>query len=377
MQKFEAESVIIGGGVVGLAVARSLALAGHKVFLLEQEEYLGSVTSSRNSGVIHAGLYYPKDSLKAELCVKGKEKLYKYCTEKGIPHKKCGKLVVAHDASEIAKLESLYDQSRCNNVRDVHLVGAVEMASIEPAVGGVAALYSPSSGIIDQHAFMAALEADILSHHGEIFCKTYAKSVTYTPSAIEITCEAEGEVFLLSAKNFINAAGLGAQELAKVFLDKNGMPILPIIPPLYYAKGHYFSLSGPSPFSRLIYPLHSSAGLGVHAGLDMAGQCRFGPDAQWVDKITYDVPESLKAAFIDSISRYWPEVHEYAEKLHPDYAGVRPKLVAKGHSPADFMIIGPKEHGCSGCVHLFGIESPGLTSSLAIGEYILEILEGL
>ncbi|RMB11751.1 NAD(P)/FAD-dependent oxidoreductase [Eilatimonas milleporae] len=366
-EKEAVDTVVAGGGVVGLAIAKALAEDGREVLLLEAEERTGSVTSSRNSGVIHAGLYYPTGSLKARLCVRGKHLLYDFCAAHGVAHRRCGKLVVAAGMSEITALEALQAKAVDNDVTDLTILDAHQVRALEPDVSAVAAILSPSSGIVDQHELMLAIEGVLENRGGIIVPRAPVVDGRVTGEGIELTVGGASDM-RLKAKRFVNAAGLGAQGLAGVI---TGHPHLDI-PPLYYAKGHYFSLSGKSPFSRLIYPLPVDGSLGLHAGLDMSGQIRFGPDIEWVDAPDYSVPDSLRDKFAVSIRRYWPAVDP--DRLSPDYAGIRPKLVPKGVPNADFCILGPEDHGAGGVVHLFGIESPGLTSSLAIGEYVAALL---
>lgn len=352
------DCVVIGAGVVGLAVARALALEGREVMVLEAMPGIGMGTSSRNSEVIHAGIYYPQGSLKARLCVEGRQMLYDYCEARGIPHRRCGKLIVATSEAQVAQLQPIMDRAAANGVNDLVLLGRAEALAMEPQLECVAAFHSPSTGIVDSHALMLALQGDIENTGGMVVLNSALDEAACTPVGIELTMR---DATQLLAKTVVNAAGLHAPALAHHFdgLDSR------FIPTAYYAKGNYFTLSGRSPFSRLIYPLPGAAGLGVHLTLDLGGQAKFGPDVQWVDS-----PDDLQVdpargeAFYAEVRKYWPALHDGA--LQAGYAGMRPKISGPGEPPADFCIQGPAEHGVAGLVNLFGIESPGLTSSLAI-----------
>ena len=355
----EFDCVVVGAGVVGLAAARALALDGREVLVLEAAEGIGTETSSRNSEVIHAGIYYPAGSLMARACVEGKHMLYDYCRERGVPHARCGKLIVATNEEEAGKLEAIQGRAAANGVPDLRLLTREEALEMEPALSCTAALHSPSTGIIDSHAYMLSLQGDA-ENAGAVFA--FHAPVTggrVGPDGIEI--ETGGaEPMELRCRTLVNAAGLHAPRLARAL---RGMPE-EAVPGAWYAKGNYFTLTGRNPFSRLIYPVPVPGGLGTHLTIDLGGQARFGPDVEWVDSIAYDVDPRRGESFYAAIRRYWPGLPDGA--LVPDYAGIRPKLTGPGEKAADFMIDGPAEHGLAGLVHLFGIESPGLTSSLSI-----------
>eukprot|EP01030_Chromulinospumella_sphaerica_P000285 gene285-287_t len=339
------DCVVVGAGVVGLAVARALALQGREVMVLEAADAIGTGTSSRNSEVIHAGLYYPAGSLKARLCVRGKELLYAYCAQRGVPHRRCGKLLVATSAAQLDSLEGIQARARANGVLDLQRLSREEALEMEPALACVGALHSPSTGIVDSHALMLALQGD-MEHAG----------------AVDGT--------RLRARTVVNAAGLHAPALAARF----GGLAPQHVPTAFYAKGNYFTLTGKAPFSRLIYPVPEAAGLGVHLTLDLGGQAKFGPDVQWVDS-----PDDLQVdpargdAFYAEVRKYWPGLQDGA--LAPGYAGMRPKIHGPDAPAADFVIQGPTVHGVAGLVNLFGIESPGLTSALAIAEHVAALGE--
>lgn len=363
------DCVVIGAGVVGLATALALALAGREVIVLEAARAVGLETSSRNSGVIHAGIYYPPDSLKARLCVAGRRALVRYCRERGVPHRVCGKLVVATGGPRIAALESLYAQAVRNGVVDLEWLTAAQAQALEPAVRCVAALRSPSTGILDSHALLLALQADaerasvLFVFHSPVA----GGEIVADGVALDI---GDADPVRIIARTVVNSAGLSAVQVAR---GLRGFPA-ERTPAYYYAKGNYFVLSGPSPFNGLIYPLPELAGLGVHVTLDLAGQVRFGPDVEWVDRIDYHVDPGRAERFYPAIRRYWPDLPDGA--LQPGYAGVRPKLQGPGQpTPADFMIQGPAAHGVAGLINLFGIESPGLTACLAIADYVASLAQ--
>jgi len=363
------DSVVIGAGVAGLAVARSLALAGHEVIVLEAEGAIGTATSSRNSEVIHAGIYYPPGSLKAKLCVAGRLALYLFLAERGIPHRRCGKLIVAADPAQIAGLEKLHAQARANGVADLRMLTAHEARALEPQLACVAALESPSTGIVDSHAFMLALRGEAEDHGAAIAFRSPLLAGRIRKSGIEL--EVGGaEPMRLLAQTVVNCAGLFAQDVARRI---EGFPA-ERIPPAYYCKGNYFSLSGRSPFSRLVYPAPEAAGLGVHLTLDLAGQARFGPDVEWIERIDYDVDPGRAEVFYDAIRSYWPDLKDGA--LQPAYSGIRPKLQARGQPASDFLIQAPADHGVPRFINLFGIESPGLTAALAIGDHVRGLVRG-
>jgi L-2-hydroxyglutarate oxidase LhgO len=357
------DALVIGAGVIGLAVARELALAGHEVIVIDQAEGIGTGTSSRNSEVIHAGLYYPRGSLKARLCVEGREALVRYCDAHGVPHRRCGKLVVAVEQGEIAALEALHAQALANGVTDACLISGDAARAMEPAVTAVAALHSPSTGIIDSHAFMLGLQGDA-EDRGAVFAfHSPFDGATVTRDGFDVRIGG-AEPMQLSTRLLINAAGLHASDVASRIEGLEAQHV----PHTRWCKGHYFSLGGRAPFSRLVYPMHNRAGLGTHFTLDLGGQGRFGPDVEWLPEDApedYSVDVSRAAAFTRDIRRYWPAMRDDA--LAPAYTGFRPKIVGPGEPAADFRIDGASVHGVPGLMNLFGIESPGLTAALAIG----------
>jgi L-2-hydroxyglutarate oxidase LhgO len=359
------ECVVIGAGVVGLAVARALALSGREVVVLERHARIGEETSSRNSEVIHAGMYYATGSLKARLCVAGKAQLYAYCEERSVDHKRCGKVIVAIDESQIGKLEGIQRQGRKNGVRDLEWVDAKQLSRLEPNVRGVAALWSPSTGIIDTHGLMQAFVADIERAGGIVAPSSELVSGRARGDRIELTVASGGAASVVAAAVVVNAAGLSATRVARALEGQ-------AIPETRYAKGNYFSYQGPSPFKHLVYPLPVPGGLGIHATLDMAGKLRFGPDVEWIDTVDYTVDARRASAFHDAIRTYWPAVRR--ENLQPAYAGVRPKLGDPSDPAADFGILPERRSGKARLVHLLGIESPGLTSSLAIADHVRDLL---
>jgi L-2-hydroxyglutarate oxidase LhgO len=355
------ECLVVGAGVIGLAVARALARAGREVIVVEGERGIGAGVSSRNSEVIHAGIYYRTGLDKTRLCVDGKAMLYAFCQEFGVPHKRCGKLLVAVNAGEVDKLTAIRAQAEANGVTDLVWLSGEDARALEPALVAERALLSPSTGIIDAHAFMLALRGDAEAH-GAMFAFETPVLAGHT-SGHGLVIEVGGPAPMrLAAGLVVNAAGLGAQALARTIA---GMPA-DRIPPLHLAKGNYFSLGGRSPFSRLIYPVPTEGGLGVHLTLDLAGQAKFGPDVEWVDAIDYNVDPGRAPCFYAAIRTYWPGLPEGA--LQPGYAGVRPKIARPGGSTTDFLLQTEKEHGVAGLINLFGIESPGLTASLAIAD---------
>ena len=360
------DCVVVGAGVVGLAVARALALQGREVMVLEAADAIGTGISSRNSEVIHAGIYYPEGSLKARLCVAGNQQLYTYCAERGVGHRRCGKLLVATSDAQLAQLQSIIDKAKANGVLDLRLLTREEARTLEPQLECVAAVHSPSTGIVDSHGLMLALQGDLENAGGLVVLNSPVLKVNRVHSA---TILIAGDGAELQVNTVINAAGLGAQALAARF----GGLAPEFVPPSYYAKGNYFNLSGRSPFARLIYPLPEAAGLGVHLTIDLGGQAKFGPDVQWVsspDDLLVDPARG--EAFYAEVRKYWPALRDGA--LNPGYAGIRPKIQAPGEAARDFLIQGPAVHGVPGLVNLFGIESPGLTSSLAIGDYVSRLL---
>ena len=361
------ECVVIGAGVIGLAVARALAMRGREVIVLERHDVIGSEVSSRNSGVIHAGLYYPTGSLKARVCVAGKHALYEFCASHGVAHARTGKLVVATGDDQLDAMDVLMERARANGVGDLVRLDSKEARELEPEVACTGALLSPSTGIIDVHDYMLALEGDAGAGGAFVALGSPCLGGAVRDDGIRIDVGGT-EPASLVGDIVVNAAALGAQAVARSIegLDPSH------IPRLHYAKGNYFHLSGRSPFSHLVYPMPSDAWLGVHVGLDLGGRCRFGPDLHWVDTLDYDVDNARIERFYASIRRYYPALRDGA--LQPDYTGIRPKIYGPGEIAPDFVIQGPETHGVDGLVHLFGIESPGLTSSLAIAEEVAALV---
>ncbi len=365
------DALVIGAGVVGLAVARALALAGREVMVLEREATIGTGTSSRNSEVIHVGIYYPAGSLKARLCVQGKAMLYAYCAERGVAHQRCGKLIVATTASQLAALPAIVDKARANGVDDLVLLDRAQAQAMEPALECLGAVWSPSTGIVDSHVLMLSMQGDLEQAGALVACRAAVQSMAVRQGGIEVLT-ADG--LRLLARTVVNAAGLDACALAHRTdgLDPRH------VPRAWYAKGSYFTLAGRSPFQRLIYPAPEPdkhlAGLGVHLTIDLGGQAKFGPDVQWTDDPTdWQVDPARGDAFYAEVRRYWPALPDGA--LSPGYAGIRPKISGPDEAAADFLIQGPDAHGVPGLVNLFGIESPGLTSALAIAERVRDITE--
>ncbi|WP_168703662.1 NAD(P)/FAD-dependent oxidoreductase [Gordonia paraffinivorans] len=363
------ECLVVGGGIVGLAVARALAETGRETVVLEAADTVGAQTTSRSSEVIHAGIYYPEGSLKARLCVRGREMLTRYCDERGVARRRPGKLIVATDEAQLGRLEILLRHGLANGVDDLRRVGATELHELEPEVRGVGALLSPSTGIVDVAGVVRALRRDVEYLGGAVALRSEVVGGRIDGSGATVEL-ADGSS--ASAKVVVNCAGLGAWDVARS-LDGYGGPV----PRRHLAKGNYFGLSGArAPFAHLVYPVPVDGGLGVHFTMDLDGAARFGPDVEWLDadEPDYSVDETRRDSFEESIRRYWPGLPDGA--LTPAYAGVRPKVGGPGEATADFAILGPDEHGVPGLVHLFGIESPGITSSLAIGEYVVGVLGG-
>ena len=360
------DCVVVGGGVVGLAVARALALDGREVLVLEAANAIGTETSARNSEVIHAGIYYPQGSLKARLCVQGKAMLYEYCGERGVPHKRCGKLIVATAPEQQAQLEGIRQRAAANGVDDLQWLTRAEARALEPELECVAALLSPSTGIVDSHALMLALLGDMENAGGLLALNSPLAKAQCAPDAIHLEAM---DGTRISARTVVNAAGLHAPDLARNFAGLD--PAL--VPRAAYAKGNYFTLLGRAPFSHLIYPVPEAAGLGVHLTLDLGGQAKFGPDVQWVDGPDDLVVDASRGqGFYAEVRKYWPGLQGGA--LAAGYAGIRPKIHAPHEPAADFLIQGPRQHGVAGLVNLFGIESPGLTSALALGAHVADML---
>jgi L-2-hydroxyglutarate oxidase LhgO len=403
------DCVVVGAGVVGLAVARALALAGREVVVLEAAEGIGTETSSRNSEVIHAGIYYPQGSLKARLCVQGKQALYAYCAARGVPHRRCGKLIVATEAAQLATLSDIRAKAAANGVDDLTPLSRQAAQALEPEIECVGALLSPSTGIIDSHTFMLALQGDA-EHAGAVFAfHSRVGRARVVDNGFEIEVQTLGEdarradtagdpsdpspaegaaahasahgasdpasnrsatTSTWHARTLVNAAGLHAPDVAACIEGLDARHV----PRAHYARGHYFTLAGRPRFQRLIYPVPQPGGLGVHLTLDLQGQARFGPDVQWVNEIDYTVDPKRADAFYAEVRRYWPALPDGA--LQPGYAGIRPKLAGPEAPNLDFRIDGPAQHGVPGLVNLLGIESPGLTASLAIGEVVVEAVQG-
>jgi L-2-hydroxyglutarate oxidase LhgO len=360
---------VVGAGVIGLAVARALALEGREVLVLEREGAVGTGVSARSSEVIHAGLYYPSGSAKARLCVRGRALLYRYCAERGVGHRRCGKVVVASGAQQLEALAQLEARARANGVEDVRRLSRDELRALEPELAADAALHSPSTGIVDSHGLVRALEADARSAGAQLVFHHEVLGGRCDDAGLELEVQGPGgERSRWRARTVVNAAGLHAVALAHAL---RGAP-RPPTQRSHWARGHYFSLRGPPPFSRLVYPLPEPGGLGVHLTLDLQGRARFGPDVEWVTALDYAPDPGRVRAFEEAIRRYWPGLP--AGALEPAYTGIRPKLAGPGEPNADFTLLGPREHGARGLVHLLGIESPGLTACLALAEETLAAL---
>ncbi|HEX3593800.1 MAG TPA: NAD(P)/FAD-dependent oxidoreductase [Polyangiaceae bacterium] len=369
------DTLVIGAGVIGLAVARELALAGHDVVIAEAETTVGSGVSARNSEVVHAGIYYPPGSLKALHCVTGRRLLYEYCERRHVPFERCGKLIVATSPDELTTLEGIRARAEANGVDDLRFIDGAAARLLEPELDCEAALMSPSTGIIDGHALMQSLLGEAEDRGALLSLGSKVRRAEVDVPGIRVHVDADGLSSELVARHVVNAAGLFAPELARRFAG-----LAPeLVPTAHFAKGNYFSLEGASPFSHLVYPAPVAGGLGVHVTLDLAGQSRFGPDVEWLDAssadaLTYDVDPRRADRFYESIRRYWPALRDGA--LTPSYAGIRPKLAARGAPDADFVIQGPGDHHVAGLVNLFGIESPGLTAALSIAKAVRALLDG-
>jgi L-2-hydroxyglutarate oxidase LhgO len=356
------DAVVIGAGVVGLAVGRALALSGREVVVLESENAIGTGTSSRNSEVIHAGIYYPAGSLKARLCVQGKDMLYAYCAERGVAHQRLGKLIVATSPEQVPALDGIVAKAAANGVDDLQKLTAAQARALEPALSCEAALLSPSTGVVDSHGLMLSLQGDMENAGGLLaLVSPVAHIGVRQGTATHPICVTTQDGTVLACRVLVNAAGLNAVALARAMAGLDPR----LLPQAYCAKGNYFTLAGKAPFSRLIYPVPEKAGLGVHLTLDLGGQAKFGPDVQWVDDPTdLQVDPRRGDAFYAEVRKYWPDLADGA--LQAGYAGMRPKISGPNEASADFLIQGPADHGVPGLVNLLGIESPGLTSSLAI-----------
>ena len=366
---YQTDCVVIGAGAVGLACAAELARRGRDLLVLESASAFGSGISSRNSEVIHAGMYYPTGTLKHRMCVQGRRKLYAYLAARNVAHRKFGKLIVATDAAEEAKIAAIHKLAAENGVENCTLLTAAELKALEPHLHGVSAMLSPETGIVDSHGYMLALLGELESHGGSLALNApilRGEPVHGGGFEIEIGGEAPARIRCAA---LINSAGLHAQAVARAIA---GIPEASI-PPLVLAKGSYFGCAAKAPFTHLIYPAPVDGGLGVHLTLDLGGRAKFGPDVEWLDqhdpaRVDYSVDPTRAESFYAAIRRYWPSLPDGA--LTPDYAGCRPKLSRRGEPPADFRIDGPETHGLAGLVNLFGIESPGLTSSLAVAEEV-------
>jgi L-2-hydroxyglutarate oxidase LhgO len=365
------DAVVIGAGVVGLAMARALGMAGREVVILEAEDAIGTHTSSRNSEVIHAGIYYPKGSLKATSCVEGKSLLYEYCVTHAVPHRRSGKLIVAADDSQLPELERIQQKAHANGVTDVVWMTRAQALALEPELSCAAALYSPSTGIIDSHALMLAYLGDAEAQGAMLALKSRLDRAEVRRDGFVLHVDGSDPIL---CSMLVNSAGLRAPSVARKVEGYRSE----LAPAELYAKGNYYSLARRSPFSRLVYPIPEPGGLGVHVTLDLAGQARFGPDVEWLDRIggkeDYAVDPRRAERFYAAIRRYWPDLPDGA--LTPGYSGIRPKTAGPKEPAPDFQIQGPRRHGVPGLVHLFGIESPGLTASLALAKAVLAELEG-
>ena len=365
---YDVDSVVIGAGVVGLAIARELALSGREVLVAECAKGIGTETSSRNSEVIHAGLYYPAGSLKARLCVEGRERLYVYCAERGIAHRRLGKLLVAASPAQVAEIDGIIARARANGVTDLVRLEKAEVLAMEPALRVEAAIHSPSTGIVDSHALMLALQGDAQNAGAAFAFATPMLAGRVRPGGgFELDFGGD-EATSLSCRELVIAAGNDAPGLARRLA---GLPP-ESVPRAWLAKGNYFTLRGRAPFSRLVYPVPEPGGLGIHLTLDLGGQARFGPDVEWVESMHYPVDPGRAARFYPAIRQYWPGLPD--DSLEPGYSGIRPKIAGPGEPAADFRIDGREAHGIPGLVALYGIESPGLTASLAIARQALSRL---
>lgn len=369
----EVDCIVIGAGVIGLGVARAVARGGRDVIVIERERHAGLHSSSRNSEVIHAGIHYTPGSLKATLCARGREALYRYCDINLISYRRCGKLTVAASRDEVPHLQKIEANARANGVLDLEWLESAQAVALEPELKCAVALHSPSTGIIDSHAYLHCLLGDAESYGANVAYGTELSALRRTDRGIEV-CVDDQAAPVLRTRWVINCAGLGAARVAALMDDFPRAHI----PRMHYAKGSYFAVPGRSPFTRLIYPAPSASGhLGIHMTLDLAGCARFGPDMQWLDAVgetpDYSLDATRAALFADAVREYWPRLP--AERLAPAYAGIRPKLSGPDEPARDFLISTPRDHGVAGVVNLFGIDSPGLTASLAIGDVVAAVLE--
>jgi L-2-hydroxyglutarate oxidase LhgO len=360
------DTVVVGAGVIGLAIGRALAIGGREVLVLEKNGAIGEETSSRNSEVIHGGIYYPPGSLKAELCVRGRDALYRYCAEKHIEHRRCGKIIVAVSEEQKPELELLRQTAAANGVGDLRWLDRPELKALEPEVVSAAGLLSPSTGIVDSHALMLALQGDLEHAGGHVALRSKLVGGMVDGKAVRLRVAAGDETAEVDARCVVNAAGLHADRVASSIASPSAVPI----PRIRYAKGNYFVYQGRSPFEHLLYPLPEPGGLGIHVTLDLAGRTRFGPDVEWSERIDYELDVARAGRFYDAIRRYWPGLPDGS--LLPGYVGVRPKLAGPGEPPADFAVAIDRTAAGATIVHLFGIESPGLTAALAIADYVRE-----
>ncbi len=365
---YQTDAVVIGAGVVGLAVARELARSGVETVVLEQGPHIGEETSSRNSEVIHAGIYYPPGSVKAATCVRGKRLLYEFLESHQVPYQRCGKLVVAPPGCGREALEPISQRASQCGVEDLEWVDAAGIGELEPDVDGSWAILSPSTGIVDSHQLMLALRGDLESAGGMLAVSSPVESGAVVKLGTHRLTVGGATPTDIGCKILVNASGLSARSLWEKLVGDAEAPAQ------YYAKGHYYSYGGKAPFSRLVYPLPEAGGLGVHATLDLGGQVRFGPDVRWVDEVDYSFDDSGRADFVDAIRRYYPDLNE--DRLQPGYTGIRPKVVGPGEPAGDFTLFGPQQHGIPGLVSLHGIESPGLTACLAIAERVAAMIFG-
>lgn len=360
-------TIVVGAGVVGLAIAARLARS-HQVLVLEKEAAIGQGISSRNSEVIHAGIYY-SSPLKAQLCVRGKSLLYEYCSARQIPHQKTGKLIVATGPNDISQLEALVAQAEQNGVMDLEALSAKQINNLEPCVKGTSALLSPSTGIVSAHDLMLSLSGDISNSTGDIATRCKVLSIEQSSTGFTVDCLIQGESYILACEQIVVATGLDAQSL----VESSSISAIDV-PALYPCRGRYYSYAAKPPFKHLVYPVpeQNMVGLGIHATLDLGGQVKFGPDTEYVEHIDYSIPNEIPEEYVEAVRRYFPALD--VDALQPGYVGIRPKLSREGEAVRDFVIEGESHHGVSGYVQLFGIESPGLTASLAIAEYVESIL---